>query len=98
MDSLHDAVFEKFRRALGEPHKVVGSDYHWALRPLAYIAAINVLLNGGSAGRGDPVVWVFDPHDPRDGVTNERIRHESEAEEMLEQILERVKTAGRRRI
>ena len=75
MSSLRDTVFERLRAAFGEPHRTVGVDRHWALRSLAYMAAINVLCNGRDEF---PIVWVFNPHEPKDGVRHTIIRTEAE--------------------
>jgi len=89
---LHVAINEKFRRAIGEPHRAVGKDRQWSLRTLAYIAAINVLVNGSVE---HPVVWIFDPHDPEDGVCHTKIVHESDADDIIKRIEARVRNAGR---
>jgi hypothetical protein len=89
---LHAAAFERFTRAFGPPDRTEDKDIYWSLRPFSYVAAINVLVNGS----GDtPLVWVFDPHDPSDGVSSTRIHNESELEELVRKIEHRVKTAGR---
>ena len=89
---LRAAVHQRFRAAFGEPHRTVGQDSHWALRSLGYIAAINVLVDGGPE---HPTVWVFDPHDPRDGVSHAHIRSEAEIDPIVARIEKRVKEAGR---
>ncbi|HVZ93996.1 MAG TPA: hypothetical protein VG797_05760 [Phycisphaerales bacterium] len=90
---LHAFVQEKFRRAFGEPHRTQGKDLHWGLRAHPHLALINILVNGDAIY---PVIWVFDPHDPKDGVTNTLIRHEAEVDPIIRGIEQRVKTAGRR--
>ncbi|HVZ94737.1 MAG TPA: hypothetical protein VG797_09525 [Phycisphaerales bacterium] len=92
LSPLHPIVYEKFRLAFGDPHRAEGKDRHWGLRALNYIAAINVLVNGSSE---HPVVWVFDPHDPKDGVSSCRIRSEAEIDPLIKRIEERVRSVGR---
>jgi hypothetical protein len=92
MSPLHEAIKEKFAAAFGPPHNIMGKDSHWSLRSLRYIAAVNVLINGAPE---QPVVWVFDPHDPRDGVTHIRIKSDTDIAEIIKAIEVRVKNAGR---
>ena len=89
---LHAMVQESFRRAFGEPHRHIGPERHWSLRPFTYVAAINVLTS--EAGEL-PLVWIFDPHDPSDGVRSITIHHESEIAGIVSGIENRVKHAGR---
>ena len=89
--ALHALVHSKFREAFGEPNRVEGADYHWSLRHLRYSAAIHVLVNSG----GDhPVVWIFDPHMPNDGVSHQYIRREAEINDLIARITARVRAAG----
>ena len=89
---LHPALYEKFKLAFGEPDRTEGKDWHWSLRPFAYIAAINVLANGS---REHPVVWVFNPHDPKDGVSSTRITEEPQIDTLIRKIEDIVRHAGR---
>jgi hypothetical protein len=89
--SLHALVLSKFREAFGEPDNVVNSDSHWSLRRLSYQAAVHVLLNGAKA---EPIVWVFDPHDPTDGVFHTHVRAESEIDQLIQWITQRVQNVG----
>lgn len=90
--ALRDAVFERLCAAFGEPQRVVNLDRHWALRSLAYIAAINVLCDGKDEL---PVVWVFNPHDPTNGVHHSVIRSEAEIDPVIADIERDVRHAGR---
>ena len=89
---LHKSILDRFRAALGEPHRTAGADHQWSLRQLSYLAPITVLINGSS----DPtIVWVFDPHDQKDGVTHTTIQQESEIAPILSAIESRVRRASR---
>jgi hypothetical protein len=89
---LHQAIKQKFAAAFGPPHNTLGKDSHWSLRSLRYIAAVNVLVNGSPEL---PVVWIFDPHDPRDGVSHIQIKSDTDIEAIIRAIEDRVKNAGR---
>lgn len=91
---VRDFVFERLRAAFGEPHRIVGTDRHWALRPVEYAAAIHVLCNG----KDDfPILWVFNPHDAKDGVRHTVIRETTEVDALVAGIQEEVRHAGRPR-
>lgn len=88
---LHSIVLQRFQGAFGEPHRVAGDERQWSLRSLAYIAAVNVLLVGNAER---PVVWVFDPHDPTDGISSVTIQSEGQIASVIDSIEERVKLRG----
>lgn len=88
---LHTAIHAKFRVAFGEPSRIIDHNLNWSLRTLSYISAVNVLSDGSAQS---PVVWVFDPHDPSNGVSSTIIKHESEIDPLIEKIVQRVKRAG----
>jgi hypothetical protein len=88
---LHESVRSRFVAAFGEPHRTLGRDWQWSMRPLSYVAAVNVLVNGG---RDVPAVWIFDPHDPSDGVTSVSIDSEAEIGPLIAKIEHRVRHAG----
>jgi hypothetical protein len=90
--ALRAALIAQFRAAFGEPNKEVDGDVHWSLRPFSYVAAINILVNGSSR---HPVVWCFDPHDPKNGVHHEIVKDEAQIERIIAAVVERVKHAGR---
>jgi hypothetical protein len=92
--TLHLAVNTQFINAFGEPHRIVGNDSHWSLRPYPYVAAINILIN---ANLDVPLVWVFDPHDSGNGVFSERIYDEAAIPRLIASIEDRIKHAGRTR-
>jgi hypothetical protein len=88
---LYRVVLNKLRSAFGEPSRVVGRDCHWALRRLAYLSALNILLDGGN---DFPVLWVFDPHDLKNGVSHEAIRAEEEIDPLITKVQDRIARAG----
>jgi hypothetical protein len=89
---MHGIAVEKFRRAFGEPTRIEGKDLCWGLRPFSYVAAINVVLNGG---KDRPVVWIFNPHEPTDGIWSATIENDSEIDTIIKRIEDTVRTAGR---
>ena len=89
---LHAKLLERFTEVFGPPHRKNDKDFHWGLKSHAHMAAINILVNGGSEA---PVVWVFDPHDLADGVISTRITEESHIDEVIQQISERIRRAIR---
>lgn len=92
MTSLRDTVFERLCSALGKPDREFGLDRHWALRRLGYVASINVLCHGRDE---EPVVWVFNPHHPANGVRHTVIRSEGEIGPVIAQIQNEVRNSGR---
>jgi hypothetical protein len=88
---LHPVVLSKFREAFGEPHTSVKADSHWALRRLPYMAAVNVRINGA---KEEPIVWVFDPHSPKDGVSHTRINSEADIDNLIKRIVAIVAAGG----
>lgn len=91
LSPLSETVLGKLRNAFGEPTRIVGMDRHWALRRLSYVSAVNLLL---VCGEERPVLWVFDPHDPTNGVHHDTIRGETEIDGLIAQIQGRVRRAG----
>ena len=94
LTNLQSAVKTSFTKAFGEPDRIVGHDAHWSLRPFTYVAAINILVN---TSLDVPLVWVFDPHDPVNGVFSQRVYEESEIPDLISRIENRIKQAGRSR-
>jgi hypothetical protein len=93
---LHPVVLREFTTAFGPPHRTLGKDMHWGLRPTPTLAAINILVNGSS---DHPVLWLFDPHhhdplNPNDGVHNEVVRTEADITRLVALITQRVAAAG----
>ena len=91
MSDLHNLVVQKFQEAFGEPHRIAGDERQWSLRALAYISAVNVLVNGTPER---PMVWVFDPHDPGNGIFNVAITTEAQIDQTIQMINTRVKQRG----
>lgn len=91
LTGLGGLVVERFTAAFGEPTKA-GNARHWSLRSLQYIAPVNVLVHNASRG---PVVWVFNPHEPTDGVSSTPVETESQIEPLIASITDTVKKAGR---
>ena len=91
---LHEFLHNRFKEAFGEPHRVVDGDEQWSLKPHAFAADIHVLVNGSG---GHPLVWVFDPHDPNDGVSHTTISDQSQVAGLIQRIEDRVKYATRPR-
>ena len=89
---IHALVLSKFRAAFGEPTNLGEKGNHWSLRALKYVAAVNILVNGDAK---HPIVWVFNPHDPSNGVSNTPIQHESQIEPLVESIVATVAGAAR---
>ena len=90
--ALHQQVHKRFRETFGEPDNTLRRDDHWSLKPDGLNrASINVLVNGTAE---NPAVWVFDPHSKNDGVMRQLIAHESELEEIIKLIQDRVKRAA----
>ena len=89
---LHAAVHVYFRTAFGEPHRVVKHDHQWALGDPAQLAPIHVLTNGTAE---HPIVWVFDPHDENEGATHAVISEETQIEETIASIRDRLERAMR---
>jgi hypothetical protein len=94
--ALHQHVHQRFRELFGEPDNTLGRDDHWSLKPDGpKRASINVLVNGTVE---NPAIWVFDPHSKNDGVMRQLISHESELEEIIKLIHDRVRRAAARRL
>jgi hypothetical protein len=91
LSPLHPVVYDKFGRAFGEPSRTVGKDRHWSLPPRCRVP-VNVLVNGTSE---HPVVWVFDPHDPEDGVQSYTVGSASQVDGIIKAITARAEIAGR---
>lgn len=87
---LHKYVHTRFRAAFGQPQNVLGPDEHWSFRSTSSLP-INVLVNGTL---DTPAVWVFDSHDRGDGVVTASITRESQVDDLIRQIQERVKRAA----
>ena len=95
LDSLFTMVHARFHDAFGEPHNVEGGGEQWTLEPAAkYSSAIHVLLNGTPQ---NPGVWVFDPHDPLNGVVNTPIAEARQIGDIISLIQERLNFANRER-
>ena len=90
MSSIHLQTKEKFCRAFGDPHRAQGHDLQWSLRSLAYLAPINILLD---LGNHTPIVWIFDPHDIKEGVFHLPLRSEADADSVIWQIEQRLQTS-----
>lgn len=80
---VHEQIRARFRAAFGEPHNTLGSEAHWALRPLPHLAAINILLDGSSQGIA---LWVFNPHDPVDEVLKTEVTTVEQADRLIAEI------------
>jgi len=87
---LRERVHEAFKKAFGAPDRVYGVDMHWSLRRFAYMAAVNVLVNGSSE---EVVVWVFDPHDRNDGIQHQAVTTDAEIAPLVAMISDRVRLA-----
>jgi hypothetical protein len=91
--ALHNVVHKRFREVFGEPQSVLGREDHWSFKPtVPYSAAINVLVNGTAEL---PAIWVFDPHQPDDGVLRVAIKDEQMIEDIISKIQERIRRASR---
>jgi hypothetical protein len=89
---LHAILLKSFTEAFGEPHKVAENERQWSLRALNYIAALNVLVSPGASHRdATPVVWIFDPHDPSNGISNTLVTREEDVAPLIEKIKARVR-------
>ena len=91
--AVHCVVHEVVCEALGEPDMVAGRNDHWSLKPYPSGAPINVLLDGYWRL---PVMWVFDPHDHRNGMIHEVVRSEPAIWRFVESIKDRLKLARER--
>lgn len=89
--ALHQFVHAQIREAFGEPDHSLGRDDHWALRPGAKKANINILVNGSAE---TPTVWIFDPHSRTQGVFRAAIKKEDDMYKVLKQIEHRLQRAG----
>ena len=93
-ESLYTVVHARFHEAFGEPNNVLGGGKQWTLHPAEQFRnEIHVLLNG-SPGR--PGVWVFDPHDSKNGVENTRIVEPRQIGDLIALIQERLDFANRK--
>jgi hypothetical protein len=81
----------RFREAFGQPSTTVGQDDHWKFQASPSVMPINLLLNGTL---DDAVVWLFDPHEPGDGVVAVTITREDQVAPLIREIRERVERAS----
>ena len=87
---LHRHVHARFKDVFGEPNNSLGRDDHWALFPTPKSVSINVLVDGMAA---NAAVWVFDPHDRKDGIMKIAVQSEEHLEEIIALIQARVDRA-----
>jgi hypothetical protein len=80
-------MVDEFVGAFGAPHRKEGRDLQWSLRRLRYVAAVNVVL---SVDREPYEVWVFNPHDPSNGVYSRTIKNESDIAPIIQMIKQNV--------
>ena len=90
--SISNYVHERFQEAFGPPHNTLGKDAHWRFQSSPDAIPINVLLYGTFE---NAAIWVFDAHDRNDSVFSASITHKDQVNEILRQIQQRVKRAGR---
>lgn len=88
---LHALIVERFSTEFGEPMIIVGKNVQWSLVLTDGKPPINLLVN---IGNGFPSVWIFDPHDAKDGVRNYTVSELREATGLLSQIKQRVSDAS----
>jgi hypothetical protein len=84
---LFNAIVRHFTKAFGDPHRIVNGDCNWSLGRFAAPSSVNVLVNDG---RGKPVVWVFDPHDPTNGVCHHELTGEAQIAPLVADIEDRL--------
>ena len=91
-NALYSLVHARFREAFGPPQKMQGDGEQWTLKPdRKYANTIHVLLNGTRDGPG---VWIFDPHDPVNGVKNTPIKNPRQIGELITLIQSRLDMAS----
>jgi len=91
-DPLYTIVHACFYEAFGKPQNVEGGGEQWTLQPVTqYRSQIHVLLNGTP---DNPGVWVFDPHDSKNGVQNTRIVDRRQIAELIKLIQGRLNFAN----
>jgi hypothetical protein len=88
----HALIRERFTSAFGPPYRTFGKDACWELWPSPARSALNVLANGSPQF---PVVWVFDPHDPADGVRHFEIKSDADLEPVIAHVNQRLRFAER---
>ena len=92
LDSLYTLVHACFHEAFGPPQDVQGGGEQWTLHPAArYRSQIHLLLNGTP---NRPGIWVFDPHDPKNGVENTPIVNRRQIGELITLIQSRLDFAN----
>jgi hypothetical protein len=94
-DSLYTIVHTQFHQAFGPPQSVQGGGEQWTLNPFTkYRNRIHVLLNGTP---DKPGVWIFDPHDSKNGVQNTPIVEQRQIGDLIALIQERLDFANLQR-
>ena len=90
--SISQYVHDRFQEAFGPPHNTLGRDYHWKFQSSPDAPPINVLLNGTL---DIPLLWVFDAHYHKDGASGSSITHRDQVDDIIKQIQDLVRRAGR---
>ena len=91
-DTLYTIVHAHFHEAFGQPHNLQGGGEQWTLHPAErYRSQIHVLLNGTP---DKPGIWIFDPHDSKNGVVNIPIVERRQIGELVKLIQGRLDFAN----
>lgn len=88
---LHAEIIARFLAAFGAPEHQDGKNMQWSIRPAARMPAINVLVNICTI---KPAVWVFDPHDLKNGVACHTAGSVADIDALAEMIKRRATNAG----
>src|SRR5436190_18440826 len=81
--ALHSLLHARFQEVFGPPHHDLYETEQWSLVPSSGQGAINVLLNGTPKG---PLVWVFNSQDTQNVAKHFAVTHESQVDELIEQL------------
>ena len=89
---FHQQVHLRLIREFGEPTNELGKDHQWTLRPAPMHASIHVLVNGSV---DQPAIWVFDPHDYKDGIFRAYIKDMDHLESIIKSIRVRLEASAK---
>jgi hypothetical protein len=89
LSPMHARVLERLREAFGPPNRRVdGRSINWSLREGVANTSVNLVL---SSDEEFPIVWIFDPRDPLNGVTANAVLDDATLTEVIANIQRRVR-------
>jgi hypothetical protein len=91
---LLDHMYTRFRNVFGTPNTMLELDSQWTLRPDSdpRAPALFLMVNGSYE---KPAVWVFDPYDGGENVWRTAVGAESDVDQIIKIIQDRVAAASR---